>query len=176
MKDENNPAIKHNNHNILVEPFTRLKQSASGFFSPGDLPGLADYLASPDGKLQYHITGSQFTDDAGNQKRKLTCIISGLILLHDPAASEPVPFTVDIASRLIVVGTEAELPPLEEEAEDEDYIVAGSEVDPAVLVTEEIILNLPMMPRSGFGRISAGENVTNPSPFARLAELKKTSS
>ena len=43
----------------------------------------------------------------------------------------------------MLVNNESDLPPLEEEAEDEDYVALGEELDVEELVEEEILLDLP---------------------------------
>jgi uncharacterized metal-binding protein YceD (DUF177 family) len=87
------------------------------------------------------------------------------------------------------VRDEAELPPLEAENENEDYVVMGEELDIVDLVEEEILLDLPfwaiaadsdsgvkpIAPKGGSRSAAAVEsdNVKEPSPFAKLASLKK---
>jgi uncharacterized protein len=88
---------------------------------------------------------------------------------------------LDIDRRLVLVETEDELPALEEEPEDEDYVVARHELDLPRLVEDEVILDLPMIPRSVESSAEAQNEKdstawSSSSPFAVLAALKKTSS
>ena len=93
---------------------------------------------------------------------------------------------LDIDSTLRLVGSESELPPLEAETEDEDVIVAGKHMDLIERLEEEILLALPVTavtlganpgetrePASKPGMPSADATPDCPSPFAKLASLKK---
>ena len=172
---------------ILIDRFTRQNQSISGRFRPQDLPRLAEYLAGSDGEIVYSLTGSQSTDLTGSQKRCVKCIISGWFLLADPVTSKPMRHECGIESKLVVVGAESELPPLEMESDDEDYIVVGAELNVLERVEEEILLDLPAAFGGQIGPVggpvvsaNAGTRTVIPvaatekiSPFAKLAELKK---
>jgi len=171
---------------IQVDRFTRQNQSISGKFLPADLPRLAEYLAGDGGEIVYSLQGSRISDQAGSQKHCIKCIISGWFLLADPGTLKPTRHEFAIDSKLILVGSEADLPPLEMESDDEDYVVCGNELDVLERVEEEILLDLP----AAFGgQMSAPGKTAVPSrapaqagrvavtgkisPFAKLAELKK---
>ncbi len=173
-----------------VERLTRLKQKVEGVFLPAELPELAQYLASDEGEIAYFIAGSLKNGRDGGQTKHVKCIIRGLVSLLDPNSEVPQAFEIDIESKLVLVSSEAELPPLELESEDEDYVVAGTEIDIRALVIEEVLLFLPpistkqapnatstkKMSQSSSAVIKSGKNVvseeTKPSPFAKLAALK----
>jgi uncharacterized metal-binding protein YceD (DUF177 family) len=165
---------------IQIDRFTRLKQSVSGKFSPGELPRLAEYLAGTGGEIHYSMTGSADADATGRQTRRVKCIISGWFLLADPATLKPERQALAIESWLVVVRDESQLPPLEAEADDEDYIVCGDEMDVLERIEEEVLLNLPAnavhtgavgSPAvKASGPVGAQEKV---SPFAVLAKMKK---
>ena len=179
---------------INIDRFTRLKQSIAGKFSPQDLTGLAEYLAGGEGEINYTITGNLNVDLAGGQVREVKCIIRGWFLLSDPVTLAAVRHMVDISSLLILVNDESELPPLEMESENADFIVCGAKMDVAERVEEEILLSLPAHAvnrrdmiesrgerEQGVGKLAmkavmskapvADDNKI--SPFAKLAELKK---
>ena len=178
---------------INIDRFTRLNQSISGKFSPTDLTGLAEYIADGAGEINYTITGNLNADLAGGQVRQVKCIIQGWFLLSDPMTLAAVRHTVDISSVLVLVSDESELPPLEMESENEDFIVCGANMNVAERVEEEILLSLPAhavnrreMIESRVERSRAGKVVMKAaapntpiaesnkiSPFAKLAELKK---
>ena len=102
---------------------------------------------------------------------------------------------MDIASSLVVVKDESELPPLEMESEGEDFIVCGLNMDVAERVEEEILLSLPAhavrREETNNSRDERAKSVSNKptkrvatiqepvgagkkiSPFAKLVELKK---
>lgn len=173
-----------------VERLTRLKQKVEGVFLPADLPELAQYLASNEGEIAYFVAGSLKNGRDGGQTKHVKCIIRGLVSLLDSSSEVPQSFEIDIESKLVLVSSEAELPPLELESEDEDYVVAGTEIDIRALVIEEVLLFLPpistkqapnlssskKMSQSSSVVMKSGENVlsdeTKPSPFAKLAALK----
>ncbi len=179
-----------------VERLTRLKQKVEGVFLPAELPELLQHLASDEGEIAYFISGGLKNGRDGGQTRHLKCIIRGLVSLSDPNAEDPQAFEIDIESKLVLVGSEAELPPLELESDDEDYVVVGTEIDIRALVIEEVLLFLPpmsvkkalssssnkvssqMKPQNS-NAVSKSENLTEatakaskPSPFAKLADFK----
>ena len=179
---------------INIDRFTRLKQSIAGKFSPQDLSGLVEYLAGGEGEINYSITGNLAVDLAGSQKRQVKCIIRGWFLLSDPVTLAAVRHMVDISSLLILVNDETELPPLEMESENEDFIVCGAKMDVAERIEEEILLSLPahavnrremiesrVERAQGGGKLALNTIVSKAPvaegnkifPFAKLAELKK---
>lgn len=174
---------------ISVETFTRRKQTVSGVFSPHTLPRIKPFLADQDGEIHYTLKGTETTDAIGGRIRRVKCIISGWFLLFDPDTLEPTRHELSIKSSLVLVGNESALPPLEDEAADEDYVALGEEFVVADLVEEEILLDLPLWAiatgsqigatnhkpkdahrgKSGKKSIASGEN----SAFAKLASLKR---
>ena len=170
---------------INVDRFTRLKQTVQGSFAPSELPRLVPFLAGADGEISYTMSGNLAVDPAGGQERRVKCIICGWFLLSDPVTLAPIRYSMEVASSLILVCDETELPPLEMESEDEDYIVCGPEVDIAERVEEEILLNLPVnavnrseMPGNGSASATGGGNsavVTKVTADGQAAEAKKIS-
>ena len=180
---------------INVDRFTRLKQSVKGRFLPVDLPGLADLLAGSEGEITYSLNGNLFVSLSGEQQRRVKCIIFGWLLLFDPVTLAAVRHPLDIASTLVVVKDESDLPPMEMESEVEDFIVCGVNMDVAERVEEEILLSLPAhavsREETNDGRDERAKSVSNKltkrattiqeppsagkkiSPFAKLVELKK---
>ncbi len=82
----------------------------------------------------------------------------------------------------MLVNSEAQLPPLESESEDEDYVALGDELDVLELVEEEILLDLPFWAiaaepaakktkksSKAAPAVAAEKKI---SPFAKLAGLK----
>jgi uncharacterized protein len=143
-----------------------------GVFRPGDLENLAAELAGPDGELRYRVTAR--LDSA--RRRVVSCIINGFVFLTCQTTFEAFRHEVAIDDRLVLVGSEGELPPFEEEGEEEDFVVATTPIDVRGLVEETVILALPMVPRKPGvqpepdpARPASGK----PSPFAALAGLKR---
>ena len=95
--------------------------------------------------------------------------------LEAEASLEAFRHGISVDDRLVLVGSEAELPPIEEEDETEDYLVADEPLDIRDLVEDAVLLALPMVPRKpGLeGEVGVKEAVRKESPFAALARLKK---
>jgi uncharacterized metal-binding protein YceD (DUF177 family) len=53
---------------------------------------------------------------------------------------------VSIDDRLVLVDDESRLPPMQEESDKEDYLVADEPLDVLELVEDAVILALPMIP------------------------------
>jgi uncharacterized protein len=144
-----------------------------GVFRPGDLEILAEDLASPDGELRYRVTGQ--LDSAG--RRIISCIINGFVFLTCQSTFATFRHEIAIDDRLVLVGSEEELPALEEESDSEDCVVATSPIDVRDLVQETVILALPMVPRkpevASALQAKPEARPEKPSPFAALAGLKK---
>ncbi len=187
---------------LNLERFIRQQQTVSGDFSPMQLPRLKPFLTGSEGQIHYTVTGAETVDAAGRRARRLMCIISGSFLVADPETLEQQEYNVSIQSRLVLVNEESELPPLEEESPDEDYVTLGEEVDIQELIEEEILLDLPLWAiavekRSHAKKVSAKKSKVNVSagssgnplsaddpvsasgtkekkisPFAKLAALK----
>ena len=146
-----------------------------GVFRPGDLEILADELASPEGELRYRVTARL----DNTRRRVVSCIIEGFVFLTCQSTFDTFRHGIAIDDRLVLVDSEGELPPLEEESESEDFVIATSPIEVRGLVEEAVILALPMIPRKPGAEPSAGEGEAKPAkptPFAALAQLKRPKS
>ena len=144
-----------------------------GRFVPGELERLEDSLANGEGELRYHVTAG-----LDPQRRKVvSCIIEGFVFLTCQNTLEAFRHEISVEDRLVLVDTEAQLPPIDQERDDEDYLVAGEPVDIRDLVEDAVLLALPMIPRKpGAGDTKGGGGEASPakeSPFAALASLKR---
>ena len=157
---------------IHLDRITTKPQVWEGRFAPSELERLEDSLAGPHGELRFRITAG-----LDRQRRKVvSCIIEGFVFLTCQTSLEDFRHDVSISDRLVLVASEAELPPIEGESDAEDYLVADEPLDIRDLVEDAVLLSLPMVPRKpGLGDAPAGhEGVSRqPSPFAALAELKR---
>ena len=137
-----------------------------------DFPRLAETLATPETSLIYKVTAR-----LDRQRRKVvSCIIEGFVFLTCQTSLEAFRHELSIEERLVLVDDEAGLPPIEEESDAEDYLVADEPLSVLDLVEDAILLALPMVPRKpGLeGAQTAGqEKARGESPFAALASLKK---
>ena len=144
-----------------------------GTLVPGALPRLAELLAKPEGELAYRITAR-----LDSQRRKvLSCIIDGFVFLTCQATLETFRHPLHLEERLVLVDDESGLPPIEEESDAEDHVVADAPLDLRDLVEDAVILALPMVPRKpGLEEAppkGAGATAAKASPFAALAGLKR---
>jgi uncharacterized protein len=142
-----------------------------GRLKPGELERLEDSLANGEGELRYRVTAQL---DA--QRRKVvSCIIEGFAFLTCQTSLEPFRHDISIEERLVLVDDESRLPPVEDESDTEDFIVADGPLDIRDLVEDAVLLALPMMPRKP-GVEPVGEakpKDVEASPFAALAGLRK---
>jgi uncharacterized protein len=142
-----------------------------GVFHPEDLERLEEELAGPEGELRYRV--SAVLDPL--RRRVVSCIIEGFVFLTCQTTLEAFRHEISIQDRLVLVQRESELPGIEEESDDEDYLVASEPLDIRDLVEDAVLLALPMVPRKpGLGEAKGGgEDVPKVSPFAALASLKR---
>lgn len=178
---------------IAIDRFTGTRQILNGCCRPDRLERLKPFQAQEGGEICYTIVGEQSISVASGLTRRLRCTIIGWFWLADPVTLEALHHNIDINSRLVVVKNEAELPQLEMESFEEDYITLPDELDVLELVEEEILLDLPLWAISQSlhkGRTKVGtaakklspqlhstsnsvQQVTKTSPFAELAKWKK---
>jgi uncharacterized protein len=144
-----------------------------GTFRPADLERLEDCVDNADGELRYRIVAS-----LDRQRRKVvSCIIEGFVFLTCQSSLEAFRHDISLHDRLVLVDDESQLPPVEEENDVEDYLVADEPLDIRDLVEDAVLLALPMVPRKpgleeakgGAGKLATQKE----SPFAALASLKQ---
>ncbi|HET7730111.1 MAG TPA: YceD family protein [Usitatibacter sp.] len=144
-----------------------------GTFTPAELERLEDSVANGDGELRYSITAGLDPQ----RRRVVSCIIEGFVFLTCQNTLEAFRHDVSIRDRLVLVDDESQLPPVEEESDEEDYLVVDEPLDIRDVVEDAVLLSLPMVPRKpGAGEARGGPGEPAPakqSPFAVLADLKK---
>jgi uncharacterized protein len=149
-----------------------------GTFVPADLERLQNELADDRGELRYEVSAS-----LDPQRRQMvSCIIEGFVFLICQNSLEAFRHEIAIHDRLVLVDDESRLPPVEEESDTEDYVVADGQLDIRDLVEDAVLLSLPMVPRKPGveGGVKAGAAAgmddgpqARQSPFSALASLKK---
>ena len=158
---------------LVIHP-ERIRETPQVFAGDVDLedfPRLEEALAEGGAKLHYRVTAQ-----LDKQRRKVvSCIIEGFVFLTCQTSLEDFKQGLRISERMVLVERESELPPIEEESDAEDYLVADGPVDVLDLVEDAILLSLPMIPRKPGIEGSGGrkEEAPKESPFAALASLKK---
>ncbi|MBC8022171.1 MAG: DUF177 domain-containing protein [Burkholderiales bacterium] len=157
---------------ILPERISGEPQVFEGTADLHDLAGLADTLANADGELRYRVEAR-----LDPQRRKVvSCIIEGFVFLTCQSSLEAFRHEISIDDKLVLVDSENQLPPIEEEQDHEDYVVADGEIHVLDLVEEAVLLALPMVPRKPGTNLaeSGGPRAgTRESPFAALERLRK---
>ena len=159
-------------HLIDPEHLTTKPLVFEGTLAPEDLERLDDLVAEGGGELHYRVSAAL----DGQRRKVVSCIIEGFVFLECQASLDTFRHPVSIDDRLVLVNDESELPPIEEENDTEDYLVADAPLDVRELVEDAVILALPMVPRKpGLEEAEVTRRAPNekPSPFAKLASLKK---
>ena len=138
-----------------------------------DLPRLAGTLADGPSELRFRVAAV-----LDSRRRKVvSCIIDGFVFLTCQSTLEAFRQPISVDERLVLVDHESELPPIEEESDAEDYLVAGEPIRVLDLVEDAVLLAIPMVPRKpGLDEPRApdqAEDERGESPFAALASLKK---
>src|SRR5437868_350622 len=90
-----------------------------GTFVPGDLERLEESLANGEGELHYRVSAAL---DA-HRRRVVSCIIEGFVFLTCQTSLEVFRHAISLQDRLVLVDREAELPAIDEESDEEDYLV-----------------------------------------------------
>ena len=136
-----------------------------------DLPRLEESLANDQLELRYRVSAQL---DRGRRK-VVSCIIEGFVFLTCQTTLEAFRHAISIDDRLVLVDDESGLPPIEEESDAEDYLVAAEPLSVLDLVEDAVLLALPMVPRKpGAAEAKAKKpKERGASPFAALESLKK---
>jgi uncharacterized protein len=159
---------------LLIHPerITEKPMTFEGKVDLEEFPRLAESLANDSIDLKYKVIAR-----LDKQRRKVvSCIIEGFVFLTCQTTLEAFRHGISIDDRLVLVDDESQLPPIEEESDAEDYLVADGPLDVLDLVEDAVLLALPMVPRKP--GLDEGREVGPPkepkeSPFAKLASLKK---
>src|SRR5262249_52141766 len=130
---------------LLIHPerLTAKPLVFEGTVAVDDLPRLRELVARPEGGIRYTVTARR---DAQGRK-VVSCIIEGFFFPPCQRSLEEFRHGVSIDDRLVLVEREAELPPIEEESDAEDYMVADGPLAVPDLVEDAVLLALPMVPR-----------------------------
>ena len=157
---------------LLIHPerLTEREKVYKGVAGLGELPGLEDSVANDDMELSYTVTAR--LDE--HRRKVVSCIIEGFVFLTCQTTLEAFRHKISVRDQLVLVDSEDQLPPIEEESDAEDYMVADGPIDVLDLVEEEVLLALPMVPRRpGLPEADKPAAQKAESPFAALAGLRK---
>ncbi|MES2354757.1 MAG: YceD family protein [Pseudomonadota bacterium] len=159
---------------IDIKDFTRLGSVLVGDVKVSDLSRLQNLIVPGQEELRYELQGGF----SARHEPQITCIMRGAISLQCQRCLGSFSYLVDIDATLVFVGSESELPAIEEENESVDYMVAQEKLDLVDLIEEEVILALPFAPRHDEGEcdewLEQEAASDKPSPFAALTKLKRS--
>ena len=154
--------------------FAREGGRKEGLVPVAALERLVDVLADNAGELAWQVKGER----DGEGKSWLWLSVQGSLNLRCQRCLEAVPYSLDIASRLLLVPPGGPWPEDLQDgglADDEsDAIAASTELGLLPLVEEEVLLTLPIAPmHESCQPPSAAGLEQEPSPFAALAKIQK---
>ena len=156
----------------IIDPTTFATKAKvyTGTLTGSDLVDLDERVAGPGGELKYEVTAV-----LDKQRRKVVSyIIKGFAQLTCQVSMESFRHEVEISERLVLVDHESQLPPIEMESDEEDFMVAAGPLDLRDLVEDAVILSLPMIPRKpGIEEVpKVADTPRRESPFAALKRPK----
>ena len=136
-------------------------------------------LRSLRGGVSGSVRGSvRFSREQGVAVAELT--LHGAVTLECQRCLRPLTRTLDTRTRIALVASEAQAPRVP--ADLEPVLAAGGRISMAELITEELLLTLPIVPLHGGAEECGSASVSAPTPeqggethrpFASLAELLK---
>lgn len=140
---------------IAVSQFSRLRET----------------LSSDEGVLNCRLVGSVSSEG----KPRLQLYVQGTLQLSCQRCLEPFEFELDITSNFTIVADERAIPPESDDHDDEDYLVAETQMQVIELIEDEVLLALPLAPKHDDDQCAASSKLNElkkPSPFAVLQGLK----
>ena len=153
--------------------FARTEQTLHGMLPVSSLTRLQDSLHDALGQVEISVQGG--TD--AQRRPVLNLDITGALYLRCQRCLGRLEFPVQVRNTLLLV-SQADADRGEFDELETDWIVASRELPIAGLVEDELILSLPYSPRHAEGQCAHGEAsaavAAKASPFAKLAELKKS--
>lgn len=154
---------------IDAHRFVREARLLEGLLELAELPRLHDLVTQVAGKVEYRLQG--VCGERGQPRLRLE--VSGVLPLICQRCLGVVEQELEIDSLLELVSADSE--PTQEELEDDsvDFLPVSGSLDVRVLIEDEILLALPVVPRhEACSPPAAAEAGDDPHPFAALAALK----
>lgn len=153
--------------------FAREGQSLHGKIRLFDLPRLRESLSNAELEAHYRLEGG--TDEHGRSVLSLS--VTAVLPLVCQRCLHSVAVTVSPSTRFVLVATESELPPVEEEPPEWTAVVASPAMDVEALVEDELILALPIAPAHPDGECRPAQRADGAggieSPFSALSALAR---
>lgn len=154
--------------------FARNGEVLHGKIAVASLSRLQGLLHSEEGVLDYELSGH--LDREG--RPAVRCVVRGTLQLTCQRCLSAFAYPVSIASELLLVEDESVIEQIDEDGSI-DAVVAAPDLDPEVLVEDEVLLDIPMSPRhppAECKTLAAGpadSGGEGRKAFAALAALKK---
>lgn len=149
--------------------FVREEGLLEGELPVAQLVRMHDWLAETAGALAYRVEA----DRGERGEPQLLISVDGVLQLRCQRCLEAMAYPLQVASRIELVGSEADITQEELEDDSRDYLPAQKELDVVALIEDEIILALPFAPRhEDCSPPVAGQGSSKVLPFAALAALK----
>ena len=126
--------------------FAKKSESLQGKIAVASLERVRESLASSQGEIEFRLQG---TLDI-RRRPNLKLAIAGEVRLICQRCLEEFPHKLELASRIVLVMSETELPDLGAEDPDIDMVVASGKMNVRDLLEDEIILALPLAPKHDF--------------------------
>ena len=156
---------------VIPDPieFARGRKSLEGNIALQSLPRLEGSLATMEGSVHFKVSG--FVNELGAPG--LRCEVQGKVKLLCQRCLEPMEYSLDLDSKLLLDDTE---PTLEdyENPDAPETIPIEANMSVAALVEDEILLGLPMAPHHAGNACKEPPTTETgkPHPFAVLERLK----
>ncbi len=148
--------------------FAKKSESLRGKIAISRLERMGKSLASTQGEIEFQLDGEL----DGQRRPNLRLSISGQVQLTCQRCLTDFTFPLALENRLVLVARESELPEIEDEDLEADFLVADGKLNVRDLIEDEIILSLPLAPMHSDEcveiRNSAEKNAAT--PFAKLAK------
>ena len=149
--------------NSLV--FAREERSLQGELPVARLARVLDKLVDSAGSLSYRVSGRINP----RNRPQLLLQLDGLLSVCCQRCLEGIDYPLAVCSVLEFVDDEEDLTQEEIEDDSKDFLLAQSELDVVALIEDEIILDLPLVPRHESCALpDTGQGTGKMSPFSVL--------
>jgi len=158
-------------HIINSLEFARKSHAIHDTIAASQLMRIKDWLASNAGSLNWSLVG----EISASGEPRLHFELNGILQVACQRCLEPIQLNLDLKSEFILVKDESEIPVVDEEVDDKDYLVADEAFDVMQLIEDEVLLAMPYAPMHDIKDCPAGDAVTKlkaPNPFATLKDFK----
>ncbi len=173
------PHGKHDPRRVSVETLAALEQVLDGRTPLAEFPRLLDATDDPTHEIAWRVQATKRERAGAEALLRLHLSARATVMLCCQRCLEPIPITLQVDRWLRFVRGEGEAARLDAESED-DVLALEPHLDLLALVEDELLLDLPLVPRhercvdlAALGDGPADEPVRDgDNPFGVLAALK----